>query len=229
MKILLAEDEQALSRVYAAALSHKGHEVTIVDNGRQAVEAAQTGLFDLQIFDIMMPEMTGLEALTTLRQSGNRTYTVLLTAMGEIEDKVKGLDQGADDYLTKPISLKELLARVDSLARRFDHYTEKNLRLGRVTLDVAQQELSATNAVRLSSKEASLMELFLLNPHKDLTTAEIYRHVWASDEDPDLDEGYVYIYVSYLRQKLLAIQADLQILGHEGGSYCLVEEADHVS
>ncbi|KXT78346.1 response regulator transcription factor [Streptococcus sp. DD13] len=226
LKILLAEDEEALSKVYAAALRHKGHQVVQAYNGEEALQYAEKEVFDLHIFDIMMPIMTGLETLREIRQAGNKTYTILLTAMGEIEDKVTGLDAGADDYLTKPISLKELLARVDSLTRRMEQYTEKVLTAGCVTLNVAQQELSVSNAVRLSSKEAQLMEVFMRHMGKELSTSELYNKVWGIDKDPEIDEGYVYIYVSYLRQKLRSIQADIDIIGQEGRSYRLERRED---
>lgn len=226
LKILLAEDEAALARVYTAALTHQGFEVVAVSNGQEAVDKARTEAFDVFILDIMMPIKTGLEALAELRAAGNTSHIIMLTAMGQLEDKVTGLDAGADDYLTKPISLKELLARLSSLERRLGVFTENILTVGRVTLNVAQQELSVTNAIRLAGKEAKLMEFLMLNKEKQLSTQEIFNHIWAKDADPEIDEGYVYIYVSYLRKKLRAIHADIQIVGDEGGSYQLVEVSD---
>lgn len=229
LKILLAEDELALARVYTAALQHQGFEVTAVSNGQEAVDKARIDAFDLFILDIMMPIKTGLEALAELRAAGNTSYIIMLTAMSQLEDKVTGLDAGADDYLTKPISLKELIARLTSLERRLVVFTENILTVGSVTLNVAQQELSVTNAIRLAGKEAKLMEFLMLNKDKQLSTLEIFNHIWAKDADPDIDEGYVYIYVSYLRKKLRAIHADIQIIGDEGGVYQLVEVTDEKS
>ncbi len=226
LKILLAEDEAALARVYAAALTHQGFTVTHVPNGREAVNAARSSVYDVYLFDVMMPELSGVEALRTLRESGDRTYAILLTAMSEIEDKVTGLDAGADDYLTKPISLKELLARMASLDRRLGTFTENILTFSGVTLNVAQQELTATNSIRLAGKEAKLMELLILNQGRELSTQEIFNQVWAKDEDPDMDEGYVYIYISYLRQKLRSVQAAVEITGTDGGSYQLRRAGD---
>lgn len=225
LKILLAEDEAALSRVYAAAMRHQGFEVVTAENGQEVLDLSRKEMFDVYVLDIMMPVKTGLEALAELRASGNTAHILMLTAMGQLEDKITGLDAGADDYLTKPISLKELLARLSSLERRLGVFTENILTLGSVSLNVAQQELVSTNAVRLAGKETKLMEFFLLNKGKELSTQEIFNHIWAQDDDPDMDEGYVYIYVSYLRQKLRAIQADIEIVGEEGSTYQLVEVA----
>lgn len=226
LKILLAEDEEQLSRVYAAALTHKGFEVTQAFNGQEAVDCARNQVFDVMILDIMMPEKTGLEALREIRSAGNRTHAIMLTAMAELEDKVTGLDAGADDYLTKPISLKELLARMDSLSRRLNQFSGQILEAGSVKLDVFQQEISVKNAIRLAGKETKLMEFFILNKNKQLSTQEIFHHVWGRDKEGDVDLGYVYIYVSYLRQKLRAIHADIEIIGEDGGDYCLVEVGD---
>lgn len=223
LKILLAEDEHALSRVYTAALQHQGYEVVAVANGQEAVDRSRKEAFDVFILDIMMPVKTGLEALAELRSAGNTSHILMLTAMSQLEDKITGLETGADDYLTKPISLKELLARLASLERRLGVFTENILTVGSVTLNVAQQELAVVNAVRLAGKEAKLMEFFMLNKGKDLSTLEIFNHIWAKDEDPDIDEGYVYIYISYLRQKLKALHADIEIIGDKGGVYKLEE------
>ena len=142
--------------------------------------------------------------------------------MSEIEDKVTGLEAGADDYLTKPISLKELLARLASLERRLDRFTDKVLTFGSVKLDLAQQEMVSGNSIRLAGKESKLMAFFMLNPNKSLSTKEIFQHVWVKDDDPEIDEGYVFIYISYLRQKLKSIKANLAILGEENGDFTLV-------
>ncbi len=153
LKILLAEDEEALSRVYKAALEHQGYEVDQAFNGQEAVDLAAQNAYQVMIMDIMMPIKTGIEALKEIRSSGDRTHVIMLTAMAEIDDRVTGLDAGADDYLTKPISLKELLARLRSLERRVsESFTAKILTLGSVRLDQEEQELVAGNAIRLSSQ-----------------------------------------------------------------------------
>ena len=222
MKILLAEDEQQLSRVLETAMTHEGYQVDTAFDGQEAVDLAKENAYDLMILDIMMPVKTGIEALKEIRQTGNTTHVIMLTAMSEVDDKVTGLDAGADDYLTKPFSLKELLARLRSMSRRVATFTPNLLQIGQTSLNVGEHELISSNSIRLAGKESRMMEFLMLNAQKSLSTQEIFRHVWSKDEDEDLDEGFVWIYISYLRQKLKAIHADLAILGEEGGSFTLV-------
>jgi len=231
MKILLAEDEQQLSRVLETAMTHEGYQVDTAFDGQEAVDLAKENAYDLMILDIMMPVKTGIEALKEIRQTGNTTHVIMLTAMSEVDDKVTGLDAGADDYLTKPFSLKELLARLRSMSRRVATFTPNLLQIGQTSLNVGEHELISFNSIRLAGKESKMMEFLMLNAQKSLSTQEIFRHVWSKDEDEDLDEGFVWIYISYLRQKLKAIHADLAILGEEGGSFTLVplEGDGHVS
>jgi len=222
MRILLAEDELALSKAYAQVLIMQGYEVEQVYDGKEALEAANSDTYDLMIFDVMMPKMSGLEVLKALREAGNTTYVIMLTAMSELDDKIEGLESGADEYLTKPIPLKELAARVRSLERRIDtNYNENVLTFGSVKLNVSQQELSAKNSIILAGKETKLMEVLMLNKNKKLSTEYIYNHVWSKDDDSDT--GYVWIYISYLKQKLKAINANVDILGEENREFELVE------
>ena len=200
----------------------QGYEVEQVYDGKEALEAANSSTYDLMIFDVMMPKMSGLEVLKALREAGNTTYVIMLTAMSELDDKVEGLELGADEYLTKPIPLKELAARVRSLERRIDtNYNENVLTFGSVKLNVSQQELSAKNSIILAGKETKLMEVLMLNKNKKLSTEYIYNHVWSKDDDSDT--GYVWIYISYLKQKLKAINANVDILGEENREFELVE------
>ncbi|EFU76361.1 response regulator transcription factor [Lachnoanaerobaculum saburreum] len=222
MKILLAEDEVGLSKAYAQVLIMQGYEVEQVYDGKAALEAANSSTYDLMIFDVMMPKMSGFEVLKALREAGNTTYVIMLTAMSELDDKIEGLELGADEYLTKPIPLKELVARIRSLERRIDtNYNENVLTFGSVRLNVSQQELSAKNSIILAGKETKLMEVLMLNKNKKLSTEYIYNHVWSKDDDSDA--GYVWIYISYLKQKLKAINANVDILGEEDREFELVE------
>ena len=222
MRILLAEDELALSKAYAQVLIMQGYEVEQVYDGKEALEAANSSTYDLMIFDVMMPKMSGLEVLKALREAGNTTYVIMLTAMSELDDKIEGLESGADEYLTKPIPLKELAARVRSLERRIDtNYNENVLTFGSVKLNVSQQELSAKNSIILAGKETKLMEVLMLNKNKKLSTEYIYNHVWSKDDDTET--GNVWIYISYLKQKLKAINANVDILGEENREFELVE------
>lgn len=221
MKILVAEDEPQLLRVLTVAMEHAGYDVDPVDNGLKAVEHAKENSYDVIMLDIMMPVMDGITALKKIRESGDKTYILMLTAKAEVDDRVSGLDSGADDYLTKPFSLKELLARLRSKERREDDFTPNKLELGDVTLNVSKQELVSHNSIRLSGTETQLMNYFLLNQNKELSTEELLNHVWKNDIDANAD--VVWIYVSYLRQKLQSIQSSVRIEGDKGGSYKLVK------
>uniref|UniRef100_UPI003F569E14 response regulator transcription factor n=1 Tax=Lactobacillus acidophilus TaxID=1579 RepID=UPI003F569E14 len=221
MKILVAEDEPQLLRVLIVAMQKAGYEVDPVANGLKAVEHAKQNCYDVIILDIMMPVMDGITALKQIRESGDKTYILMLTAKAEIDDRVTGLDSGADDYLTKPFSLKELLARLRSKERREEDFTPNELKVGDVSLNVSGQELASHNSIRLSGQETQLMNYFLLNEGKELSTDELLNHVWKNDEDANSD--VVWIYVSYLRQKLQSIRSSVKIEGEKGGNYELVE------
>ncbi len=218
MNILLAEDEKDLSRALVAVLEHNGYTVTAVYDGEAAVEEAKEKAFSCMIFDIMMPKLDGVSALKIIRESGDRTPAIFLTAKSEMDDKVTGLDAGADDYLTKPFAMVELLARIRSLTRRSGEYSPRKLSFGSVTLNVSELELVSENSVRLAGMEASLMEFFMMNPDKSFTTEEIYSHVWKDEETgPEI----VWLYISYLRNKLRSISGDVIIEGEQGGDFKL--------
>lgn len=219
MRILLAEDEKPLSRALTAVLTHSGYEVDAVYNGREAVKKAQSGVYDCMVLDIMMPELDGVSALKEIRARGDMTPAIFLTAKSELDDRVTGLDAGADDYLTKPFAMKELLARIRSMTRRAGAFTPKVLKAGSVTLNTEEQEMKSENSIRLGSKESKLMELLILNKDKEMSTEDIYNHVW---KDEDADKSIVWINISYLRNKLDAIDADIRIEGEEGGSFRIV-------
>ena len=225
MKILVAEDEIQMNRVLTTALTHEGYDVDSVYDGQAAIDMATENAYDAMVMDIMMPVKSGIEAVQEIRQTGNQSHIIMLTAMAEVDDRVTGLDAGADDYLTKPFSLKELLARLRSMSRRVDtNFTSNILTVGTVTLNVGEQELVSQNTIRLAGKESKMLEFFMLNAGKKLSTDQIFNHVWANDkDDPEIDNGYVFIYVSYLRQKLKSIGANVVIEGEEMGGYELKE------
>ncbi len=222
MKLLLAEDEEQLSRAVVAVLTHSGYDVDAAFNGAEAVELARSHAYDCMIFDIMMPVMDGIEALRTIRESGDVTPVIMLTAKAEVEDRIGGLDAGADDYLTKPFAMGELVARIRSATRRRQGFTPKILSLGNITLNSELQELRALNSLRLAKKESELLEFLLLNPGKALTKDEIFRHVWA--DSPDLENEIVWVYISYLKSKLYSVSANVSISGEKDGPFCLTEE-----
>ncbi|MFZ7334187.1 response regulator transcription factor [Streptococcus pluranimalium] len=211
MKVLLAEDEMQMSRVISAAISHEGYDLDVVHDGQAAVEMALKNVYDVIILDIMMPKKTGIEALQEIRASGNESHVIMLTAMAEVDDRVTGLDAGADDYLTKPFSLKELLARLRSMERRIESLSPNIIEVGTVTLNLGEQELKATNSIRLAGKEARMMAYFMRNKEKSLSADSLFDHVWPKEEGEDLDKSYVFVYIAYLRQKLKAIKANLVI------------------
>ena len=220
MKLLLAEDEKDMAAALVAVLEHSGYEVDAVHDGKAALDLAQKGAYACMVFDVMMPLMDGVTALKELRAAGDMTPVLLLTAKAEVEDRIEGLDAGADDYLPKPFAMGDLLARLRSLTRRAETYAPAELSLGSVKLDVEKQELAARSAVRLASKETQLMQLLMANAGKRVTTAEIYERIWqGAEEGTDI----VWVYISYLRQKLKAIHGDLAILGDQGGSYMICE------
>ena len=224
MRLLLAEDERDMSNVLTTILKHSGYEVDLAENGQEALDLSMKNNYDCMVMDIMMPVMDGLTALKILRSKGDVTPVILLTAKSEIDDRISGLDSGADDYLTKPFSVGELLARIRSLTRRGQDLSPSKLNGGSTSLDSEEQELSCHNSIRLSSKETKLMKLLMLNPLKGLDTKFIFDKIWSKEED--VDESVVWIYISYLRGKLLAVMSDLQIDGEEGGSFTLMPRRD---
>ncbi len=197
MNILLAEDEKQLSRALVTAMQATGYHVDPAYNGQEAVDLAGQRAYDVIILDIMMPKLNGIEALKQLRQTGNKTYVIMLTAMAEIDDKVTGLDAGADDYLTKPFSLKELLARLRSLERRSEDYQEDVLNFADITLDNDEQRLESHNSISLSGKETKLLAYLMKNPGKAIESSILLDQGW--DKDDEADETDLWIYISYLR------------------------------
>lgn len=219
MRILVAEDEQQLSHVLSSAMTASGYQVDIANNGQEAVEQAKENAYDVIILDIMMPVKSGLEALKEIRATGNRTYIMMLTAMGEEDDKVTGLDAGADDYLTKPFSLKELLARLRSRQRRDDSYQVDVLEFGDLTLNGNDQSLESHNSISLTNRENCLLQYFILNANKELSANELINHVW--DENETADQEDLWINICYLRQKLQAIQSQVTISGEKTGPFMI--------
>ena len=223
MNILLAEDEKQLSRALVTAMQATGYHVDPAYNGQEAVDLAGQRAYDVIILYIMMPKLNGIEALKQLRQTGNKTYVIMLTAMAEIDDKVTGLEAGADDYLTKPFSLKELLARLRSLERRSEDYQEDVLNFADITLDNDEQRLESHNSISLSGKETKLLAYLMKNPGKAIESSILLDQGW--DKDDEADETDLWIYISYLSQKLQAVNAHVTIVGEKGGPFTLSQLA----
>lgn len=221
MRILLAEDEPQLNRVVKVALESVGYQVDTVFDGEQAISAAKSNPYDVIILDIMMPVLDGIEALKQIRANGDKTYVMMLTAKAEIDDRVIGLESGADDYLTKPFSLKELIARLRSRERRDAEYQVTEMDYSDLHLNIDQQELVAHNSIRLASKEVDLLSYLILNSEKAISNQEILDHVWK--DDPSADSELVWIYISYLRQKLTSIGSKVKIIGEKNGEFVLTK------
>ena len=224
MKILLAEDTRDLNRVITVALQHEGYEVDPSYDGEEASERAFQNGYDLIVLDIMMPKKSGIEVLREIRSANNVTPVLLLTAKAEVDDRVSGLDAGADDYLTKPFAMKELLARVRAMTRRKAEYGAGELKFGDLTLDADKFELTSENSIRLSVKEYELLQTLILHPDRDLDTGYLLERVW--NNAPDATSDTVWLYISYLRGKLTSIASSVKILGERGGSYRLTLQPD---
>lgn len=210
MRLLLAEDERSLSRALVMILSKNGFEVDAVYDGKAALEAIESGNYDGAVLDIMMPKMNGLEVLKKVREKENLIPILMLTAKAEIDDKVEGLDLGANDYLTKPFAAKELLARIRAMIRTQTTQTDSILQAGNISLNRATFELaSATGSFRLANKEFQMMEMFLCNQGHGITQKRLLEKIWGDEEEAQTN--VVWMYISYLRKKLEVLHANLQI------------------
>ncbi len=219
VKVLIAEDTVDLNRVVTAMLERFGYDVDSVYDGEAALEQIDRSGYDAVILDIMMPKMDGITALKNMRSRGITVPVLMLTAKAEIDDRVAGLDAGADDYLPKPFAMKELLARVNAMTRRKTKYSGSVMSYANFMLNTETLELSAVNSVRLSMKESELLSLLMQHSGKELSTDYILEHVWRADDSAD--SNTVYLYVRYLQRKLEGIGAAAQITGEIGGSYML--------
>ena len=225
MRLLLAEDEKSLSRAVKAILEKNNFSVDAVYDGAEAVEYLQTGDYDGVIMDVMMPRMDGITALKKIRAAGNMVPVLILTARSEIDDKVEGLDCGANDYLTKPFDSKELLARIRAMTRNTSVQKDSLLRTGNITLDRASYELSSpTGSYRLANKEFQMMELMMANPRQLISTEHFMEKIWGYDSEAEIN--VVWVYISYLRKKLDALGADIQIKAARNAGYSLEEKND---
>ena len=222
MRLLLAEDEKALSKVLVAILERNNYSVDAVFDGVEALEYLEADNYDGVILDIMMPRLDGISVLKKLRENGNPIPVLMLTAKSEIDDKVLGLDTGANDYLTKPFDTKELLARIRAMTRAQTSAVNSQLRYGNVSLDRASYELSTpSGSFRLANKEFQLMELLMSNPRTLISTERLMERIWGFDSEAEIN--VVWVYISYLRKKLSALNADIQIKATRNAGYSLEE------
>lgn len=223
MRILFAEDEISLAKAVVRILEKNNYSADAVHNGVDALNYLETDNYDAAILDIMMPKMDGITVLKKLRESGNPIPVIMLTAKSEVDDKVLGLDSGANDYLTKPFDTKELLARIRAMTRTQASVNSK-LHFGNITLDRATFELSSpTGNFRLANKEFQMMEILMSDPQHLISTERLMERIWGYDADAEIN--VVWVYISYLRKKLTALHANIQIKATRNAGYSLEELA----
>lgn len=222
MRLLLAEDEQDLSKALVIVLKHNNYSVDAVFNGEDALTYLENGNYDGVILDIMMPKSDGLTVLKNLRQKGNQIPVLLLSAKSEIDDRVTGLDLGADDYLTKPFSMKELLARIRAITRRKGDSSNSVLSFSDLTLNRATFQLSSgENAIRLANREFQMMEMLMTNPGHVISAEQFMEKIWGFDSE--VEPNVVWVYISNLRKKIVSLDSGVKIKASRGLGYLLEE------
>ena len=222
MRLLLAEDERELSNALSVILRHSHYSVDVVDNGADALDYALGGDYDGLILDILMPGLDGIQVLKKLRERGITTPALFLTAKAEVDDRIKGLDTGADDYITKPFDMGELLARVRAMTRRGDAYTPQVLRVGNLTLDRGTYEMAVDRQrIRLGNKEFQMLEMLMTTPRRLISTDQFLERIWGWDAEAE--NTVVWVYISGLRKKLASLKAGVEIRAVRGVGYALEE------
>ncbi len=224
MRILLIEDEEGLSQALTEIFKKNRINIDAALNGREGLRQAQSHTYDLIILDIMLPEIDGITILKTLRESHNNVPVILLTARDEISDKIAGLDAGADDYLTKPFSTDELLARVRALTRRKGELKDNSVTFGELTLNKKNCELQAANgeAIKLSLKEYQILDLLFDNPHQVITKEQLIDKIWGGDSNAEYNN--VEVYISFIRKKIENLKVNIRIRTARGIGYSLEDE-----
>ena len=220
MRVLIAEDEVATAKALKLLLEKSKYSVDIVHNGNDAWDYVSDGGYEVVVLDIMMPGMNGIEVLKKMRNNGIKTPVLMLTAKAEIEDRVAGLEAGADDYLPKPFATNELIARIKALGRRSENYTDSVKKAGNLELDGNRYEMRVKDkSVSLSNKEYQLMELFVLHPGFVFSTEHLMDKIWGLDSDSDID--VVWTHIGFIRKKLRGLDANVEIKTIRGAGYSL--------
>lgn len=219
MRILYVEDEKLLADAVTHLLEKAGINVDWAEDGEEGLRLAQKPIYDAIVLDIMLPKMSGLEILEIIRKKGIKTPVIMLSALSEVEDKVKGLEIGADDYLAKPFKTKELIARLNALTRRPALREAKTLKFADLTFD---SESRTINDLSLTEKEADILEMLLKSGDKTVQKDYILAHVWGADMMAE--DNYVEVYMSYLRKKLKSLKSQVKIKTIRGLGYKLVVE-----
>ncbi len=221
MRILLAEDERPLSRAIIKLLEKNNFSADAVYNGKDAISYIELGNYDVLILDIMMPEMDGITVLKKIRKSGNNIPVLILSAKAQVEDKVLGLDSGANYYLTKPFETEELLATIRAITRTTGSVDTK-ITYGNITLNRATFELSSPEGIiRLANKEFQMMEMLMAIPRRIIPTERFMEKIWGFDNDVEIN--IVWVYISYLRKKLSSLGANIYIKASRNAGYSLEE------
>lgn len=220
MRLLYAEDEKSLARAVSTILIRNNYSVDVVHDGESALDYLATENYDGVILDVMMPKRDGIQVLREMRERGDKTPVLLLTAKSDVDDRVAGLDSGANDYLTKPFDMKELLARIRAMTRLLSVQPDKTLSTGNVRLDCASYDLSGpAGSLKLAGKEFQMMEMLLRSPRKLISTEEFMDRIWGYDSEAELN--VVWVYISTLRKKLKTIGANVEIRAQRGVGYYL--------
>ena len=220
MRILLVEDERELSNALVAILTRSNYSVDPVYDGEDALYYLETENYDAVILDIMIPKIDGIEVLKTIRKEGNKIPVIMLTAKSEIDDRVVGLDSGADDYLTKPFASKEMLARLRALTRRGEQLTENVVKVGNISLNRSSFELfSDSGSFRLANKEYQMIEMLMVNQNQLIPTEKFMERIWGYDSEAEIN--VVWVHISFLRKKLQQLNANIQIKANRNMGYSL--------
>lgn len=224
MRILIVEDEKDLSMILTEMLEMEGYYVDAAYDGVSGLDNALSGIYDIIILDIMLPEMDGIQALSEIRKNNINTPVLILTAKSEIEDKVDGLESGADDYLTKPFNTKELMARIRALSRRRDKiFLDENLKFADITLDKETHNIyKDEQKIKLTKKEFEIMELLILNSDKTVPKERLTVKVWGYDSD--IEYNSIEVYISFLRKKLKGINSNVHIITVRSIGYTIKEQ-----
>ncbi len=222
MRVLIAEDEVSLAKGLKYLLEKNNFTVDIVHNGNDAMDYCHAGNYDAIVLDIMMPGKDGLTVLAELREEGSAVPIMMLTAKSEIEDRVAGLERGADDYLSKPFATQEFIARVKALVRRNSGYTRATVAFGNTCLDCNRHELiCGEEIVRLNNKEFQILELFFLNPQHVFSAEYMMDKLWDLASDAGVE--VIWTYIAFIRKKLKGIGANIEIRTVRGAGYSLEE------
>lgn len=220
MRLLLAEDERTLSDALVTILSHSNYSVDAVYNGQDALDYLEAGNYDCAVLDVMMPKMDGITVLKKIRAEGISIPVLLLTAKSEIDDRVEGLDSGADDYMTKPFSTKELLARVRAMTRRQPELTDNLLKFGNISLSRGDYSLNGPEgSVRLANKEFQMLEMMMMNPGQAISTERFLEKIWGYESESEIN--VVWVNISGLRKKIASVGGDASIKAARGIGYLL--------